>query len=183
MAPGFGAGGGEAEAEAVGLDGVEDGDAGGGVDAVVGELAEDVVGDREGAGAGLVGQQHGYDVGVGEQDSPVLEAKTFEPIGRRDEVQFGDRHTGDPNDPRGLPGFPCVADTLARWSELSGYSSDGIDYYVALAGYKYAICAVRYVSLMTAAGMPPEAAQYADGMRLGAEKVLNRPCEKRILDS
>jgi hypothetical protein len=45
---------------------------------------------------------------------------------------------------------------------------------VAFAAYRYAICAIRCVHLMNAAGMPQEAAQYADGMRQGAEAVLER---------
>lgn len=91
-----------------------------------------------------------------------------------DEVQFGDLHTADPDDPAALAGLPSRDETLSRWSGATGLSAKAIDYYVAFAAYRYAICAIRCVHLMNAAGMPQEAAQYADGMRQGAEAVLER---------
>jgi aminoglycoside phosphotransferase (APT) family kinase protein len=51
---------------------------------------------------------------------------------------FGHLHTGNPSDPKSLPGFPSREATLERWSELTGYSTKHIDFYEVLSGFRLA---------------------------------------------
>lgn len=72
-----------------------------------------------------------------------------------DRAWFGDLHTGDPDDPLGLPGFPSRDRTLTRWSELTGYPTHNFAYYEALGGYRTAVGIQRLGTLMRQFGVIP----------------------------
>jgi aminoglycoside phosphotransferase (APT) family kinase protein len=69
---------------------------------------------------------------------------------------FGDRHSGDPSDPCGLPGFASRERTLARWAELTGFSAENFEYYEVLGGYRIAVGIQRLGTLMQQFGVIPE---------------------------
>jgi aminoglycoside phosphotransferase (APT) family kinase protein len=69
-----------------------------------------------------------------------------------DRALFGDRHSGDPDDPQGLPGFPPREATIARWGELTGFSTETVGFYETFAGFRLAINVQRTGVLFGAAG-------------------------------
>jgi aminoglycoside phosphotransferase (APT) family kinase protein len=63
---------------------------------------------------------------------------------------FGDTFTED--SPVGLPGFPRRDTTLARWSDLTGYPIDLIDYHEVFAGYRMSVHLQRMGTLFVKHG-------------------------------
>jgi aminoglycoside phosphotransferase (APT) family kinase protein len=73
-----------------------------------------------------------------------------------DRAMFGDLHAAGADDPSGLPGFASRAQTLDRWSRLTGFETGNIDYYEAFAGYRLAMNSHRMGMLFIEMGVLPE---------------------------
>ncbi|MCW3014771.1 MAG: putative phosphotransferase [Solirubrobacterales bacterium] len=74
---------------------------------------------------------------------------------------FGDLHTGDPDSPVGLPGFPSRDETIARWEELTGFSGAAIAYHEVFAGYRMAVHLQRMGSLFRRFGVVEPESQWS----------------------
>jgi aminoglycoside phosphotransferase (APT) family kinase protein len=66
---------------------------------------------------------------------------------------LGDAHTGDPDDPNGLPGFPSKAQTVALWGEATGLSVDDFAFYEAFAAFRLAVHLQRMGTLFKTFGV------------------------------
>jgi aminoglycoside phosphotransferase (APT) family kinase protein len=66
---------------------------------------------------------------------------------------YGDLHTGEPDAPVGLPGFPSREATLQRYEQLTGYPTEAIDYHEIFAGYRMAIGLERMGRLFAQFGL------------------------------
>lgn len=70
-----------------------------------------------------------------------------------DRAYFGDLHTGDPRDPRSLPGLPSREETLKHWAHLTGFSIDYMDFYEVFAGFRMAVVLQRMGTLFKRFGV------------------------------
>lgn len=77
-----------------------------------------------------------------------------------DRAWFGDLHTGDPHDQQGLPGFPSRDKTLARWADLTGFSTENFTYYEALGGFRIIVGIQRLGTLMREFDVIPADSQW-----------------------
>jgi aminoglycoside phosphotransferase (APT) family kinase protein len=66
---------------------------------------------------------------------------------------LGDAHTGSPDDPCGLTGFPSKAQTVALWGEITGIPVDDFAYYEAFAAFRLAVHLQRMGTLFKTFGV------------------------------
>ncbi len=73
-----------------------------------------------------------------------------------------------------LPGFESRNDTAARWSKLTGRSTDALDYYLVFAGLRFTVIMLRMGKLLAGMGFVPDAFPYDNLVSQGLERQLRR---------
>jgi aminoglycoside phosphotransferase (APT) family kinase protein len=68
---------------------------------------------------------------------------------------FFDRHHSEGCDVARLEGFPSREETIARYRELTGYSTEALDYYEIFAALRFAVIMIRVAQQMIGAGLLP----------------------------
>ena len=68
---------------------------------------------------------------------------------------YFDRHHSEGCDVERLPGFPSREQTIARYRELTGFSTDRLDYYEVFAALRFAVIMIRVGRQLIDAGLLP----------------------------
>jgi aminoglycoside phosphotransferase (APT) family kinase protein len=73
-----------------------------------------------------------------------------------------------------LPGFESAQETARRWSELTGRSTDALDYYVVFAGLRFTVIMLRMGKLLVDIGLVPPSFPYDNHISQGLAQQLKR---------
>jgi aminoglycoside phosphotransferase (APT) family kinase protein len=73
-----------------------------------------------------------------------------------------------------LPGFDSAAATARRWSELTGRSTDALDYFLVFAGLRFTVIMLRMGKLLIDIGLVPPTFPYDNHISQGLAKQLAR---------
>jgi aminoglycoside phosphotransferase (APT) family kinase protein len=73
-----------------------------------------------------------------------------------------------------LPGFDSAEGTARLWAELTGRTTDALDYYLVFAGLRFTVIMVRMGKLLVDMGLLPPAFPYDNHISQGLERQLAR---------
>jgi aminoglycoside phosphotransferase (APT) family kinase protein len=73
-----------------------------------------------------------------------------------------------------LPGFDSVEGTASRWSELTGRTTEALDYYLVFAGLRFTVIMVRMGKLLAEIGLVPPTFPYDNHISDGLARHLAR---------